>query len=60
MLLPGRHGAVDSYRYGFNGKEKDDEIKGVEGSSIDFANRFYGPRVSKFLSIDPLFKNILV
>jgi len=28
MLLPKRHGAVDSYRYGFQGQEKDDEIKG--------------------------------
>lgn len=34
MLLPNRHGSVDSdsYRYGFQGQEKDDEVKG-EGNA---------------------------
>jgi RHS repeat-associated protein len=55
MLLPKRHGAVDSYRYGFNGKEKDDEVKG-EGLHIDYGYRILDPRLGRFLSIDPLFK----
>ncbi len=55
MLLPNRHGSSDKYRYGFNGKEKDDEIKG-EGIHYDYGFRVYDPRISKFLSIDPLFK----
>lgn len=55
MLLPNRHGSSGSYRYGFNGMEKDDEVKG-EGNSYDFTNRFHDPRVGKFLSIDPAFK----
>ncbi len=41
------------YRYGFNGKEKDNEIKG-EGNSYDFLFRAYDPRLGKFLSTDPL------
>jgi hypothetical protein len=32
MLMPNRHGQDDDYRYGFNGKENDDEVKGVKGS----------------------------
>ena len=42
-----------SYRYGFNGQEKDDEIKG-SGSSYDFLFRIYDPRLGRFLSTDPL------
>lgn len=42
-----------SYRYGMNGKEKDDEIVG-SGNSYDFGARMYSPRLGKFLSIDPL------
>jgi RHS repeat-associated protein len=55
MLVPNRHANTSDYRYGFNGKEKDDEIKG-EGNSYDFTKRFYDPRIGRFLSIDPLEK----
>ncbi|MFY0255702.1 glucosaminidase domain-containing protein [Chitinophaga sp. 30R24] len=41
------------YRYGFNGKENDNEVKG-EGNEIDFGARIYDPRVGRFLSVDPL------
>lgn len=53
QLLPNRHGSSDSYRYGFNGKENDDEIKG-EGLQVDYGFRIYDPRLGKFLSEDPL------
>jgi RHS repeat-associated protein len=43
------------YRYGFNGKEKDNEVKGI-GDQIDYGSRIYDPRVGKFLSVDPLQK----
>jgi RHS repeat-associated protein len=43
------------YRYGFNGKEKDDEVKGT-GNQIDYGARIYDPRIGKFFSIDPLIK----
>jgi RHS repeat-associated protein len=57
VLLDGRTFASESYRYGFNGKEKDDEVKGVTGSSYDFGSRIYDPRVGRFLSVDPLVNN---
>lgn len=53
MLVPNRHGSSDSYRYGFGGHEKDDELKGI-GNSYDFGERMFDPRVGRFLSLDPL------
>ena len=53
MLLPNRHGSSDSYRYGFQGQEKDDEIKG-EGNSINYKYRMHNPRVGRFFAVDPL------
>jgi RHS repeat-associated protein len=53
MLVPNRHGSSNSYRYGFNGKEKDDELKG-EGNSYDYGFRMYDPRIGRFFNIDPL------
>jgi len=44
----------DGYRYGFNGKEKDDEVTNQDGTSYDFGVRFYNPRVGRWLSRDPL------
>ncbi|WP_315815568.1 RHS repeat-associated core domain-containing protein [Paraflavitalea speifideaquila] len=43
------------YRYGFNGKENDNEAKGP-GNSIDFGARIHDPRVGRWLSLDPLQK----
>ena len=54
MLIPGRKfSAGNVYRYGFNGKENDNDVKG-EGNSLDFGGRIYDPRVSRWLSVDPL------
>lgn len=53
MEMPGRSFIGDNYRYGFNGQEKDDEIKG-SGNSYDFLFRIYDPRLGRFLSTDPL------
>jgi|GEM_PF-695202 len=44
---------IDSYRYGFNGKENDNEVKG-EGNHQDYGMRIYDPRVGRFLSVDPI------
>jgi RHS repeat-associated protein len=56
MAMPGRSylatGALN-YRFGFNGKENDNEAKG-NGGQIDYGMRVYDPRVGKFLSVDPL------
>lgn len=53
MQMPGMQFNSSDYRYGFNGKEKDNELKG-EGNSYDFHARFYDPRVARWLSTDPL------
>ena len=42
-----------NYRYGFNGKENDNEVKG-EGDEQDYGMRIYDPRIGRFLSEDPL------
>ena len=52
MLVPNRHGSSNKYRYGFNGKEKDDELKGC-GNSLDFGARMLDSRVGRFFAVDP-------
>ena len=54
-LMPGRKyiPANSSYRYGFNGKENDNEVKG-EGNQQDYGMRIYDPRLGRFLSVDPI------
>jgi RHS repeat-associated protein len=54
MQMPGRK-LSGGYRYGFNGKENDNEVKG-EGNQQDYGMRIYDPRLGKFLSTDPLAK----
>lgn len=57
MLMTGRkYSAGTGYRYGFNGKENDNEVKG-EGAQYDYGFRIYDPRLGKFLSVDPLTGN---
>ncbi|MFH1320488.1 MAG: RHS repeat-associated core domain-containing protein, partial [Bacteroidota bacterium] len=53
--MPGRNFSTPGYRFGFNGMEKDDEIKG-SGNSYDFGARVYDSRLGRWLSIDPEFK----
>ena len=54
MMMPGRKYQTGSgYRYGFNGKENDNEVKG-EGNQQDYGMRIYDPRLGRFLSVDPL------
>src|SRR5690606_34615459 len=43
----------EDYRFGFNGQEKDNEVKGI-GNSLDFSFRIYDSRLGRFLSLDPL------
>ena len=53
MLLPNRHGNSSDYRYGFQGQEMDNEIKG-EGNSHNFKFRMHDPRIGRFFATDPL------
>ena len=54
MQMPGRkYTSATQYRYGFNGKEEDDEVSG-DGNQYDYGFRIYNPRIGRFLSVDPL------
>ncbi len=44
---------LNGYRFGFNGKEGDNEIN-VDGGSYDFGARVYDSRLGRWLSLDPL------
>ncbi len=56
MIMPGRsYTAGNGYRYGFNGKENDNETYG-QGNEYDYGMRIYNPRTGRFLSVDPLFE----
>jgi RHS repeat-associated protein len=54
--MKGRDFITSNYRYGFNGKENDNEVKGA-GNQQDYGLRIYDPRLGRFLSLDPLSKN---
>jgi RHS repeat-associated protein len=55
MPLPGRQLTPGSYRYGFNGMEKDgEEWSGNAANQLDFGARIYDPRIGRWLAIDPL------
>jgi len=52
MLLEGRNWAAGSeYKYGFNGKENDDEIAG-NNNALDFGARIYDARIARFMCVD--------
>jgi len=55
MRMVGRtyHVSSSLYRYGFNGKENDNESKG-DGNEQDYGMRVYDGRVGRFLSVDPI------
>jgi len=43
-----------SYRYGFNGKEKDEDGEWGSSTHNDYGFRIYNPAIVKFLCVDPL------
>ncbi|MFP5470532.1 MAG: hypothetical protein ACLGGV_02975 [Bacteroidia bacterium] len=44
---------VSVYLYGFQGQERDDEIKG-KGNSLNYTYRMHDPRLGRFFASDPL------
>ncbi len=56
MIMPGRNFNEGEYRFGFNGKERDDSWFGT-GTIYDYGFRIYDARIGKFLSVDPLTKS---
>ena len=56
MVMPGRnYQGNGDYRYGFNGMEKDDAVKG-KGNHYTTRFRQYDPRIARWMSMDPLDK----
>ncbi len=55
MLQPGRNQQSDAYRYGFNGMEKDDEVKG-SGNSYTAEFWQYDSRLGRRWNMDPVVK----
>lgn len=51
--MPNRGAGGANYRYGFNGKETENDVKGI-GNEQDYGMRIYDPRLGRFLSVDPL------
>ncbi len=56
MIMPGRDYNAEKYRFGFNGKENDNEVNKGVGGQQDYGMRIYDPRIGRFNSVDPLFK----
>ena len=50
--MPGRTFSSSSYRYGFNGMEKDNEVT-VEGGNYSTDFREYDSRIARWLILDP-------
>ncbi|MCB9251555.1 MAG: L,D-transpeptidase family protein [Flavobacteriales bacterium] len=50
--MEGRCWSDGAYRFGFNGKENDDEIKG-EGNFVAYELRIYDSRLGRWFSTDP-------
>jgi RHS repeat-associated protein len=44
------------YKFGFNGKLNDNDVKGGYGLQQDYGMRIYDNRVGRFLSVDPITK----
>ena len=54
MVLQNRSQSLsEAHRFGFQGQEKDDEVKG-KNNSINYKYRVHDPRVGRFFAVDPL------
>ncbi len=54
MSMPNRTYNSPDYRYGFNGKEKDDSGEFGNLTHYDYGFRIYNPGIGRFLSVDAL------
>ena len=54
MRITGRSVDSEKYRYGFNGKEKDESGEFGSLTHYDYGFRIYNPGIGRFLSVDPL------
>jgi RHS repeat-associated protein len=53
MMTRSQTFGTEGYRFGFEGQERDDEVKG-EGNSYVYKYRMHDARLARFLSVDPL------
>jgi RHS repeat-associated protein len=53
MVMPGRTFGNEEYRYGFQGMESEDNLRG-ENNSYTTEFRQYDPRVGRWMSVDPM------
>ena len=51
MLIERRNGSK-VYRYGFQGQEQDDKIRGA-GNAVNYTYRIHDTRVGRFFAVDP-------
>jgi RHS repeat-associated protein len=49
---PGLNFSLGRYRFGFNGTEMDNDVKG-KGKSLDYGMRIYNPDIGRWFSMDP-------
>jgi len=54
QLMPGRNWSSNEYKFGFNGKENDNEVYGITGSFQDYGMRMYNALTGRFISSDPI------
>ena len=59
MLARNGQATDNNYRYGFQGQEEDNEVKGDgsdkrNGNSVNYKYRMHDPRLGRFFAIDPL------
>src|SRR5690606_36398635 len=52
--MDGRNVQDSTYRYWFNGKERDSNGEWGSKGHYDYGFRIYNPSIAKFLSVDPL------
>lgn len=53
MPLPDRLANMSDHRFGFNGKEEDNEIHELAGWNYDFGARMYDSRIGRWWATDP-------
>ncbi len=55
-LMPEISDFGGGHRFGFNGMQKDNEVRNVNGASLDFGARMYNSQLGRWMSIDPKYR----
>jgi len=57
MLMPSRFSNANSYRFGYNGHELDNEVKGLD-NHVDWGDYGMDPRLGRRWNIDPQWERL--